>query len=628
MIASPAHLPGPRAHTRRMVQIVLPALLILLLAAAARIHGTAQRPAWTDEGWSAWAARDHRVEVVVDKLAQDRHPPLYFLSLSGWWSVAGPSRVALRWLSVGAGLLTVAAAYRVGADWFGHRSARYGALLLAVLDLAIYYSQEIRHYGFLMLAVCLMTLFFLRYLRRPCRSVWIAYTLSIAFMLYSLYLGLLVLAVQGIVGLLIWQGTRRQKAGLIAAWTGAAVLYLPWLIVIITEQWDTLTEGIGGFPGSYDTTLANLLPVSELVFGAQVALTAGLYALGVWHIARQRERSMARLARGYVVLAGIGLLVFMLVANLEFGMLSARTLVFLTPALMLVCGVGLAALDRRTAAVFALALVIVLLAREDVIQPRLESDRAADAVAAGYSPGDLVLLEAGWDDNAFLYELSLALPDGARIVRTLPWVDHTRPTQPVLPHIRPLLVDYHRVWVVQWLQAPLITDTLDGGEMGYLRALSDRTPIGEQYADLYPDDPTVQISLFERPDTAGDPLVYGDLLALHDTLLAPTLAAGDPLHVDLWWAALEPLPLDYSVGVFVLDANGAVVAEHNGPPGAVPTSQWVVGDLMFDRHTLALPADLPPGDYHVAVNAYWYGDLQPLVVNGEPLAEIGRVTVE
>ena len=50
-------------------------VLILLLAAALRLSGAATRPAWTDEGWSTWAARDHRPGVILDKLADEGRLP-------------------------------------------------------------------------------------------------------------------------------------------------------------------------------------------------------------------------------------------------------------------------------------------------------------------------------------------------------------------------------------------------------------------------------------------------------------------------------------------------------------------------------------------------------------------------
>lgn len=604
-------------------------LLILLLAAALRVSGAGQRAVWTDEGWTAWAARDHRPAVILDRLAHDRHPPLYYLTLSAWWTLAGPSHLALRLPSIAAGLLSVALTYRIGADWLGRRAALYSALLLAALPLAVYYTTEIRTYGWLLLGTALTSFFFLRTLHRPGARYAALYALSAAFMLYTIYLGVLILAVQGAVGLLLWRGSLRQKGVLIAAWLGALALFAPWLAVIVTVQARDLSAGIGGFPGSIETSLDTLLPVVRLAFGDQVALVGGAYLLAAvrrWRI----PRALPDVAWAYVVLGGAGVLVGMVVANLWFGVLAARTLAFLTPLLMLGAGLGLSLLDRRAGVILALAWLAVTVADPATIQPRLASDRAAAALAQGYSPGDVIVLETGWDDNAFLYEIERALPGrDPRVIRTLPWVDHRLAAQESpLDHLDGTLEQARRTWVVQWLQPGQVLAALDGGAFGYRRVQTIEVPVGAEYAALYPDHPVIRVALFARADPAVRPQVFGDALVLRDALLPPYGVAGARLHVDLWWVARGPLERDYSVGVYLMPPEAdTVLVQDDAPPGDAPTSAWDAGALVFDRHTLQLPDDLAPGMYRVAVSVYWFGDGQPLPVEGAPFAVIGTVVV-
>jgi len=612
---------------------LLPILAILLLASAARIVGAGDYPVWTDEGWSIQVASSHDVAAILSAVAQDRHPPLYFLAIGAWESLAGESRIALRFLSIAAGVLTVAAAYRIGTDAFGRRAGLPGALLLAALPIAVYYGQEVRHYGWLTLFACLTTLFFLRALRRPSHlPLWIAYTLSVALLLYTQYFGVLFLAVQGVIGLFLWRAPRREKARLVGAWIAAGVLYLPWLAVIVTQQLSGFAPGIGGFPGSLATTLPDLLTLAGLLTGGQAALVGGLVMTGMFAphpLPSPPQRSEGHpLSRLTIFLCGVGLLIGMVAVNLKFGVLAARTVVFLTPMLMLTAGYGLSRLEGRAQGVFAALLVGLMLLQPQIVQPRLDGDLAAQAVAADYTPGDLIILETGWDDNAFRYELALALRDpGAEIVRTLPWVNQLLTPEPVVPHVIDAIRAHRRVWVVNWFQPSQVIPYLEAGEDGFRRVLTRETPTGEQYAGRFPD-PAVEAVLFARPDLTGEPRVYGDLLALHDAVLPETARRGERLHVDLWWSAREPLSLDYSVGVFLLDNGGAVRAEQQGPPGDTPTSQWAVDELIFDRHTLSLPSDLSPGTYRLAVNAYWYADPQhPLAVEGQPLAVVGEIQI-
>ncbi len=240
----------------------------------------------------AWITEDMSPDVVIDRVEMwDRHPPLYVLLVGTWRTAAGDSRIALRFWAIMSGLLTTALVYRIGADAFGAdvsgaRTARYGALLFAVLNMAVYYAQEIRAYSALMLAVCLMTLFFVRYLRRPRVSLLVGYALSVALMLYTVYLGVLVLAVQGVIALL-WRGPWRAKLRLGAAVAAAFVLFAPWLVVILRQR-DRVQGGIEGAPGTYATTLDSVRTLSEFLFGSQLALVGGLYLLGAWFLLRQR----------------------------------------------------------------------------------------------------------------------------------------------------------------------------------------------------------------------------------------------------------------------------------------------------------------------------------------------------
>jgi hypothetical protein len=48
------------------------------------------------------------------------------------------------------------------------------------------------------------------------------------------------------------------------------------------------------------------------------------------------------------------------------------------------------------------------------------------------------------------------------------------------------------------------------------------------------------------------------------------------------------------------------LAQSDGLPdaGRRPTADWVVGEYVADRHDVAVPATLPPGEYRVVVGLY------------------------
>lgn len=603
--------------------------MVLLLAAATRIHGMAHFPVWTDEGWTAWAIHTHEIDNIVTNLEAERHPPAYFFTLSAWSAAFGFNHTMLRILSVTAGLLTTASIMRLAKDWLGWQAAIYAGALFAVVDSAIYYTQEMRPYSWLILATIWMSLFFLRYLFRPRRIRLICYTFSVIFMLYTQYFGAPVLALHGL--FFFWKTTPQQKKGLLIAWGVAGLAYLAWLPSLL-RQFDLILadSGLSGYPGSFETTGDGLLELTRILMTEQVAATVALYILGAMALFKQHPRRLSV----YLIGTSVGIFIFMAGVNLEIGVLSARTVSFLTPFLMLICGYGLSVLDRVARPVVGATLIGVLLLTTQNIQSRLAGQDVAAALAAQYMRGDLIVLETGADDNALWYEIREQVGENAtaEIIRTLPYVKvrstNTAPV-PVVPQISDTLEAHDRIWVIQWLQPSQVMPYLDGAGR-YQAVLSREVNVGEEYRGRFGDD-TVQLTLFVRRPAAdsAENWRFGGLLNLEGALIPQEFDSDSTaLHIDLWWTALEPLTRDYSVGVFLLNEAGAVVASQDGPPGNVPTSQWgMMGQFYFDRHSLALPDDLPAGIYRVGVSAYWYGDLALLPVDGQDYAVVGEIRV-
>jgi hypothetical protein len=83
-------------------------------------------------------------------------------------------------------------------------------------------------------------------------------------------------------------------------------------------------------------------------------------------------------------------------------------------------------------------------------------------------------------------------------------------------------------------------------------------------------------------------------------------APGSPLDVTLHWYALETPDRNYHSFVHLLDADGAIVAQHDSPPGEgeQPTLGWLPGEYLTDLHPLQLPTDLPDGTYRLGVGLY------------------------
>jgi Dolichyl-phosphate-mannose-protein mannosyltransferase len=83
--------------------------------------------------------------------------------------------------------------------------------------------------------------------------------------------------------------------------------------------------------------------------------------------------------------------------------------------------------------------------------------------------------------------------------------------------------------------------------------------------------------------------------------------AGDTPELTLTWHALGRQNRNWTVFIHLVDAQEQIVAEDNRPPqdDAFPMLQWVAGDWIEDRHPLALPASLAPGEYRIRVGLFY-----------------------
>jgi len=83
------------------------------------------------------------------------------------------------------------------------------------------------------------------------------------------------------------------------------------------------------------------------------------------------------------------------------------------------------------------------------------------------------------------------------------------------------------------------------------------------------------------------------------------------LTLTLFWRAGAPLQTRYKVFVHLYaDPDAPPPAQHDGEPGGglAPTTAWTPGATVIDRHGILIPADLPPGEYTLAVGVYDAGD--------------------
>jgi hypothetical protein len=295
----------------------------------------------------------------------------------------------------------------------------------------------------------------------------------------------------------------------------------------------------------------------------------------------------------------------------------------LSIALVALAAVGLKSRISRPALLFVPALIMcyVLLARYFTSDlqfgpPDDGYSRALTTAAARARPGDTVVTVAPYH-----YHVPMN-----RFKERLPLVGFA-PSPPPLPETAlPLLGDSvtgQSTWLVTIGLPPAApNNAVEAWLTGNAFKASD-----QWFDDVRLVWYGVDLPATTRPVNAA----LGEELKLVSVNMVDALQAGKILPAEFVWTPLHTPGADYHLFLQLLSADGTLVAQHDSPPngGYTPTSTWEPAQEILDRHGLALPGDLPAGDYRLIAGMYDPATGKRLHVDqGQDFVDLGIVSVE
>jgi hypothetical protein len=638
-----------------------------VLAALLRFYRLDAQSFWNDEGNAARIA-ERSVDLIVEGAAGDIHPPGYYLLLHLWRAAFGQSELALRSLSVVAGLALVACTYLLGRRLFNEVTGLVAAFLAAISPFGIYYSQEARMYALLGAISALSTLFVIRLHRltgppRPRRYgalvPWVAYVAAAAASLYTHYAFFFVLVAHNVafgawwlVELLRVRPRWRTLVAWAEAQTAVLFLYLPWLPTALDATgWSSARGEVQLGAALLDVlrvlTVGITLPLDE----ARVALVAAgtLVVVGLiprWGDGRDRQPTesepwlrvgllLVTLLIPLVLFFGLDLykpawLKFLIVILPPFHTLLARGVGRLGD--LIACGLGSLSREARPESpVLRFTFYgIILLALTAVTYPSLRNlyfdpayfrddyrQIAAD-IRSVRRPGDAIVLNAPNQWEVFTYYA----PD--EDVYPAPYHPSSGKVERFLAPIRE---EHERIFVLYWGDAEsdprrriaswLAEHAYKTGDRWY----GDVRLATYEVAPL-PRQP--QATLEAR---FGDPAEGSGMIFLRGYAVAggSPFARGDVVPVTLFWEAESSVREPYKVTLQLLDDGGNLSAQVDTVPrdGLAPTPSWEVGQVLTDRYGLRLPQTLSPGRYSLIVAVYHAasGERLGVAVDGEEMGD-------
>jgi hypothetical protein len=623
-------------------------LFFSLLGFGLRLQRLSFQPLWGDEGWSFYFAAQP-VSQLLALTAIDIHPPLYYLLLKIWLTIAGVGPETARFFSIMAGTALIPVVAVLGQRLLGWRVGLVAAGVVAVMPMAVYYSQEVRMYGLVTLLGALSTYFLIRHKTEssPRGGRWfIAYIVAITAALYTMYYAAFIFLFQLLYTLIKkfrqTDVSATSKRGLRSVqnelspfiWVG--LFYLPWLVyaglrtanyIINKREVENyiplnflrffgdhfVAFSVGHLPFSLQSYVWMALPV---VIVASVGFIASLYARNKVYLCLYLYLFIPLLA-GYAI-------------NQIFPFnppYFERTWLVAAPAYWLFVAVGLVWLwDSQAVLAGALVIILLLVTTVSLLSfytlpryPHEDYRPLLRDIAARATPEDTLLASYQWQLG--FYYAYLPAP---------------QPRFFAIPG-----------WGQEW-----------AGEAGQGRRRQDLThifqtsprlwfPAHQALGHFWEDEAEADIAELGYPallqwynpqtkltlaGSAQMPLVTAPTANFAGQLTLVDARAGSEKYeagrgivpVTLTWRKEKSLGSEHRVSLRLADGGGRTWAIRDSQPRAGQSffTDLPFGQTLTDHHGLLVPAGTPPGSYRLLLSVRRISDDHPLDLldeRGQPL---------
>ena len=169
--------------------------------------------------------------------------------------------------------------------------------------------------------------------------------------------------------------------------------------------------------------------------------------------------------------------------------------------------------------------------------------------------------------------------------------------------------------------------------MAGLSLKADFAPVGSLVrATAAPTEPNFwhQVILPEAVITSSPNQTTTERIKLLGYDLQPTTATpGDRVVVTLYWQPVQPLSVDYTSFVHLIDETGRGLTQSDHQPGGdfYGSNYWQVGEVLRDEHSLTVPLEATAGEYRLRVGMYYQPQPEVIVGMGDGL-EVGWLKIK
>ncbi len=366
---------------------------------------------WRDEIDAIRFASVPLPDLLLTFVQPGQNGPLYHLLLRCWLSLVGDSGFSLRFFSLIFGVLAVPLIFRLARRLFPSQPgvAWLAALLAATSPYLVWYSQEGKMYALVVALILLSMDRYLVALERGEWGRWLAYVVVTAAAAYIHFVAALIIPAQGLAFFALDGSCRRRWKPWLASLIALTLPYLPlliWQLPLLLQPGETgfrfvpLPEMLASLLYSYSLGVAQIVPWWGLAPFVGLLLAASL----VWWERPVRSVSPAFLLCWLLVpVAGLFLV------SLSRPLYTARYLIFVLPAYLLLLARGVVVVARQSRALAGSLAAVVLVMNGWGLWLQATTPMKADFRAATryvldrLSPGEVVLFQIPYGRYSFDY---------------------------------------------------------------------------------------------------------------------------------------------------------------------------------------------------------------------------------
>lgn len=418
-------LPVRRAIAARWTRPV--AVVAALGVAALVIRLIVLRGIWIDEAISVQQARLPWGAMLDQLRSVDVHPPGFQALLWGAVRVVGTGTIAVKLVSILAGVALVPALYATGAALWDRRAGSTAAALGVAAPLLVWYSQEARMYSVFMLLGVLALHGQVQAVRRGRVADWALYAVATAAMLWTQYFAVFPIVVQQlgfVAALWLRRHDRDERRRLLVGWSlaslVAAALLAP-LVPFASDQLDayrtrragpvrdvpsqagTDVSGVGGDLSVYAVIANGIWAVLGYHADRAMAQIGALWPIGMLAALVALGRRWCRSTSLLVALVVLPALALFALGLVKRDLFEVRYFAGAVPILLLLIGRAISVPERSRVGVAVLGTVALATSGVALVDQQLNG-----ANPRRYDFGSALgaVRDAADEDDVLLYEPS------------------------------------------------------------------------------------------------------------------------------------------------------------------------------------------------------------------------------